>query len=130
MSYTKTTNCNHKFEYNKNCKFKFIYNFLIKMLLKLKCINFSSNIEFEPIAFNISKIESIIYKNEHMLYSIYKRKAKYILVGRDYIDEIDKHITDKYSIYSFNDRHILGLQIIFIPYMEGIIILPDLNSIN
>lgn len=80
----------------------------------------------------VKELEEVIQGLQHSIYGIWREDLKYVLVGRQELQEMNSWPFDAlmHLSYSYDPRgkstiDLNGLTIILVPWMKGIIALPD-----
>lgn len=134
-----------KFEYNVKGKYPFIQKICFWILKKLECQIKDTEIKYTRTAINLDSLFDAVLENKVMMRMIYNREAKYLIVGNDYYEKFMKEIAKSENDFIYfnvpyeykskvfyngvrEEGIFRGLKVIFVPYLEGIFCLPDLNQ--
>lgn len=133
---------NHdSYRFNPNGKFQWLQNFCFWVLGKLNAYKESETVTMTRHDVNLDNVIDAICKNEHMINMVYRKQAKYIIMGFDCFEKFIRS-TSMQGIMEFNfpddyDRQVVvngvryeglyrGLKVILVPYIEGMFCLPKI----
>lgn len=98
----------------------------------------NSSISYQKVSINLDNIVQEIFEQGDLIQEIYNRQPRYLVMGRKHIQSL--RLSD-YFKFSFPTDYIApltgasgisgmfaGMQIICVPWMDGMIVLPDLND--
>lgn len=126
------------YKYSKWGRLPFLQRILFWILARLNC---QYDERFTSVKVSTLDIEDVIERviqSRYMVERIYHERPKYLVLGRDYYVDLVKHQDSQmYMTYQmptdYHSRHIsdpklfAGLTLVLVPYMEGMVILPDLH---
>lgn len=127
------------YTYSGKGRFLWLQRILFKVLSYLKCEYGHERMSVKSTYFKTEDLVDLILKQEGMIRAIYHKQVKYVLVGRDHYERLVVN-TDFMSHVMFEFPHnytthrgtypsaFRGLRVVFIPWMEGIVAVPEMPS--
>lgn len=126
----------HTYSYNPNQGYRWLQKICFGILEKLKC-EAQYPVTFpEPKMLEVDKIVDRILKCQEVLEQIYFQHPKYLLVGHDFFadlidDEIGGMLVMDAQLHLWcNGSPVLpiGLMLVLVPWMEGMLVMPELPT--
>lgn len=129
------------YRFNRMGKFPWLQRICLWVLSKLDCGSGEVDIRIRAQVCNIDKLVELLLAQEEIVYKLFNKQVKYVLVGRDYytrlINESADHMTlrsfefsPNYTTNKYSIGTILGgIKVVFIPWMEGIVAVPELKDV-
>ncbi len=126
------------YRFNPDGKFKWLQNFCFWVLGKLNAYKENETVTVTRHSVDLHNLLKAITENEHMTNMIYRKQARYIIMGYDCFQELINtteliafEIPDIYkSIVEVNgvrcEGFYRGLKVILVPYIEGMFCLPKI----
>lgn len=109
-------------------------SWLVKKLTKKYVIEKNLPFTYTSFTLDTKALANVIHGNAAAIYRIYKKRPAKIYIGKDILPLIQELTTP--SQFNFpiecevnGIKKIFGLDIIFIPYMTGMIVLPEDDDI-
>lgn len=108
-------------------------------VLKRKTIPEIASYKFAEL--DIKDINEAIFKQRENINMMTSGKAKYVLIGHSFIPELARasylgshqfsYVTTGINRFERSyTKHLLGLELLFLPYIEGVVVLPDLEDLK
>jgi hypothetical protein len=123
-----------KFEFRKDKKFKSIQKICFYLLRKIGAFSQDETISYTEIHFDEDEFIEKIFKIINNMECIFNKRPKRILIGRDdfnklmnknYIMMQKIEFDTKYRYGNSSGYSIMGLHVEIIPWMEGILVMPE-----
>ena len=120
-----------QFEFRKDRKHPWLQKMLFRLLAKLGCYVNSETVTFERHTVDTGNFAENLFLQERGLMSLYHARGKILLIGPDDFREITgnpeiRHMFEFSSNYHW-DGGIHGMRIKVIPWMKGMLVIPELN---
>lgn len=128
------------YTYSGRGRFLWLQRILFKVLSYLKCEYGYDRMTAKFAHFQTEDLVDLIMQQQDMVYQIYRKQVKYVLVGRDHYERLVKdtdfmsHIMFQFPHHYMSPRRMdyptafYGLRVVFIPWMEGIVAVPEMPS--
>lgn len=123
------------YSYRKHGKLPWLQKILFAILDKLGCgAYYTETFNYETIA--IEDVLERVVKNYHNLQLIHEIRPKYLVLGRNYYADLLRHeygmqyiqLPSNYRQYGVKPHDMfMGMKIILVPWMEGMVILPEID---
>jgi hypothetical protein len=132
---TTWVNFEDTYSYNKQGRLPWLQRSLFKVLSQLNCKAGYEKLTLSAVHFTTHDLVDLIMKQQYIVWQIHQKQIKYVLVGRDHYEKLVKGSTymthfmfefPPYRTYGSNRVDFSGLRVVFIPWMEGIIAIPEL----
>ena len=125
----------------------FIQKICFWILKKLKCQIQDTRIEYSRMEIPLDDLFNAVIENRIMMEMLYNKEAKYLVLGRDHYKKFMKCLFTKENMIRFQtpfdykarvlssngvrqEDFFQGLNIVFVPYLDGMFCLPDLGRLN
>lgn len=107
------------------------------ILKHLRCDDMGEQVTTKFFQFDSEDIVSIVIQNDHAMYELINKRAKYVIMGHDYYERLTRD-TDYMTHWMFEFPHqymtsqykpngaFAGIKVVFIPWMSGMVVLPEL----
>ena len=126
---------NDTFQFTANKKYHRTQRILFWILRKIGCYAQVQEISLESVRFDKKDFVERLHEMRRGILNLYREEGKYLLIGGEACHELTGYLaSSKFSFscqanfYKDNGRmEVVGLNIVVIPWMEGMLVVPDLG---
>lgn len=125
-----------RFEFNPRGRFPWLQRWLFKLLAKLGANSLEKSVTYKTVEIDTTRILEALFENQRNVMELYNKRARYVVIGRkdftrfcsdpEYRDPLYFNFSAPIGIN--NQRTILGLEVVVVPWIDGFFVLPDLNE--
>ena len=134
----------NEYEFRPDRRFRWLQRGLFWILGKLGAYSRQAVIKTTTVHINMNDITEAAFKHAEYIHKSTGRAPRYLLVGRPEYDRFMREASDQWMRFAvpmdFNAPVVMngrraplffqGMEVLFVPWMEGMVCLPDLDNLH